>query len=202
MGSDEIRAIATEIASQQFPGWIAVLLLCLFSCIAHFFLAWTRKSGEIKATTERLDEVVLQTKAIADAQESIKQEIADSIWRDQKRWELEYKLYEELLVSLGKSRYLYGLLKVPDTHTGKQDNLYDEDRTLIEHRLSLLQRASLLMPADKFTGFREALSLEHIMDDPSPTLEALCEKFRLAEEASATAENFLRAHARERLGVK
>lgn len=177
MSPEEIRTLANELASpsNQLLNWLVIGLICLASGFGHYFVAWLKKSGEIEATNSLLGKVVKKTKAIAKAQENIRQDMADSIWRDQRRWELEFELYERILISLCDSRSLYGKLQLQEIHQeGEASDLYDRDLDLANDRRALLQRASLLMPAKIFNEFQTKISIEHI---DSTRRASRCRKF-------------------------
>jgi hypothetical protein len=200
------RLIADQIMSPevQWINWIVLVAIVAFSGLIHALIAWTKKSGEIKAVTERLDEVVEQNKRITEVQEKIRQQMADSIWKDQKRWEMEAALYKDYLVSMGKRRKLCMEMKRVDPESDEFDELLHRDANLQEEQGALFQQARLLMPADRFEVLKAVLlsnANNPLFNAPPENSQQWNQMMDTHIEMYAKAENALAAHARERLGT-
>jgi hypothetical protein len=198
--------IARELMSPriQWINWLVLVAAVSVGAVFNAVFAWLAKSGEIKAISERLAEVVRQTEAITRSQEDIKQGLADSIWRDQRRWELEVDLYKNLLVSLGHQRKLNHVMRRTNPEDEAFAALVDEYIKLQDERRALFQHTRLLMPADKFEELKGIL-IRNMNDElfaQAPEDMETWQRMMDAEIAVLVdAENALVAHARQRLGT-
>ena len=200
------REIATALMSPQVQwiNWLVLLTIVAIGALIHVLITWLKKSAEIKAVTERLDEVVKQTAATTRVQEEIRQRLADSIWKDQHRWEKELELYQWFLVTLGRRRKLHMVMKRTDPDDDEFEKLAIEDRTLSEEQNRHFQAARILMPEEIFLRFKQLMTRN--MGNPifanSPDNEAQFHAMLDAQiQVFVDAENYLAQHARQRLGT-
>ena len=203
---DIAREIAVELMSPQVQwiNWLVLVAVVLIGALIHVLVAWLKKSAEIKAVTERLDEVVKQVAATTRVQEEIKQGMADSIWKDQKRWERELELYQRFLDTLGRRRKIHMAMKRAAPESDDFEKIASEDRIASEEQRGHFQVARILMSERNFLEFKEIMTRNFgapIFTD-APEDEAQFHAMLDAQiQVFVDAENYLAQHARHRLGT-
>ena len=203
---DIAREIAIALMSPQVQwiNWLVLMAIVAIGALIHVLISWLKKSAEIKAVTERLDEVIQQVAATTRVQEEIKQGLADSIWKDQKRWERELELYHQFLVTLGKRRKLQMAMKRVDVEGDEFESLNTEDQRLEAQQTEHFQAARILMPEQNFLEFRGLMTRNfgNPMFANPPNDEGQFHAMLDAQiEVLVDAENSLAQYARQRLGT-
>lgn len=206
LGSDVAKEIAEHLMSPhvQWVNWLVLAIVVVVTGLLHVAVAWLKKSAEIKAVTERLDEVLRQVAATTRVQEEIKQRLADSIWKDQRRWELEADLYKSFLITLGNRRRLLLEMKRVHPEDDAFDALMEREAQLVNEQSGHFQLARILMPAVRFLEIRDILTRNFgnpMFAEPPEEQEQFHNLVDAQLDVFVDAENALAAHARERLGT-
>ena len=194
------REIAAELMSPdvQWINWLVLIATVLVGAFIHVLIDWLKKSAEIKAVTERLDEVVKQVAATTRVQEEIKQGMADSIWKDQKRWERELELYQRFLDTLGRRRKIHMAMKRTDPESDGFEKLLSEDGNASEEQRGHFQVARILMSERSFLDFKEIMTRNFgapIFADPPEDEVQFHAMLDAQIQVFVDAENYLAQHA-------
>lgn len=75
----------------------AALISFISAFCGGYFSSYFKKSGEIKAITDRLEETVSQLKRQTKAVEEVKADISNRSWIEQQKWEFRKAIYVELI---------------------------------------------------------------------------------------------------------
>ncbi len=76
---------------------IAALIAFIFACFGSFLSSYMKKSGELKAVSERLDETIEQLRNQTEVVEDVKTRLSNKIWIDQQKWEFRKSIFIELI---------------------------------------------------------------------------------------------------------
>ena len=76
---------------------IAALIAFIFACFGSFLSSYMKKSGELKAVSERLDETIEQLRNQTEVVEDVKVRLSNKIWIDQQKWEFRKSIFIELI---------------------------------------------------------------------------------------------------------
>ena len=112
---------------------IAALISLIFSCFGSFLFSFMKKSGELMAVNERLDDSIVQLQRQTAAVEDVKACLSNKIWIEQQKWEFRKSIFIEmidLLLQIKSSceeaeEYLN---RVPALGGIEDDNDYEEAR--------------------------------------------------------------------------
>ena len=119
MTHEQIKSIidGLHIDGVWFPWWSYILAFISFF-FAAYFGAYAKRKGENIATKEDIENIKDQLESTTRLTESIKAEMAKSIWIDQKGWEFKRDLYCSLIESIQDLKY--PLAKLAEYHQDKQ----------------------------------------------------------------------------------
>lgn len=76
---------------------IAVFISFIFVCFNAYFSSLMRKSGELKAISDRLDDTIVQLRKQTEAVEEVKVRLSNKIWIEQQKWEFRKTIFIELI---------------------------------------------------------------------------------------------------------
>lgn len=76
---------------------IAALISFIFSCVGSFLSSYMKKSGELKAVNEKLDDTIIQLRRQTEAVEDVKARLSNKIWVEQQKWEFRKSIFIELI---------------------------------------------------------------------------------------------------------
>lgn len=76
---------------------VAALISFVFACFGSFFSSYMKKSGELKAISERLDDTITQLRKQTEAVEDVKARLSNKVWIEQQKWEFRKSIFIELI---------------------------------------------------------------------------------------------------------
>ena len=187
MSPQEVRALIEGVLDARLlPQWYVIGLSLLGAAILGGLLACGSSYLQVKAQNfakkEDFDELKRQLQETTRVAESIKLELSGSFWERQGRLNLKYHLYEQLLIALADTGFIFRQLAFLDDKL--RDPAFADRRpqtdAFIDQYLGRLN--------EQMTELRGAQALAPLVlhGDTLEALEALVEKWREREGRPGT----------------
>jgi len=107
-----------------WEGWVVWLLAAAaVPAVSAYFGAYFRRSGENRAMSENLDNLVREVKAVTKTTEEIKAEISNEVWNRQRQWEFKRDVLFEVAKRLGAYREAFSDVVIAFMAEGESDGL-------------------------------------------------------------------------------
>ncbi|WP_320151113.1 hypothetical protein [uncultured Tolumonas sp.] len=141
MTTEELKTLLESGFTISNWTYISLIIVCALSgFFGAFFSSYIKQKGKNFATKEDFNDLKSQTADLAEVTEAVKTEIASNSWKASKKWELQYKIYIEVLEAL--STWRMSIQKIIDESFESDGNLKSSvNREKIESIVINVQKA-------------------------------------------------------------